>query len=200
MGPRASAGQIGEHTAEMESREEARIIADILAGDVNAYARLVEEYQRPIFNLMLRMSGSAEDALDLSQEAFIKTYENLERFQPDRRFFSWLYAIAMNVARDFLRKRRPECLSSDDVAEGETGFFVEATQETEMLENLDAAMVYEAMDRLPPDYREALILRYREDLSLKEVAESVGVSLSGAKMRIQRGLIRIRELLAAKEK
>ena len=88
------------------SNTDEKLISDILAGDVEAYAILVKRYQKPIFNLMMRTTSCEEDAFDLTQEAFVRAYEKLERFKPSGRFFPWLFTIAMNLARDFLRKTK----------------------------------------------------------------------------------------------
>ncbi|MDA8137761.1 MAG: sigma-70 family RNA polymerase sigma factor [Desulfobacteraceae bacterium] len=179
----------------MEIVEENRLINKILDGDAQAFAVLVHRYQRPVFNLMLRMTRSQEDATDLTQEAFLRAYERLESFRPSGRFFPWLYAIGMNLAVDHLRKHKHAAL---DVALDRSGGESEAVPEDSvdiMLERLDAGRLPELMARLPPDYREALLLRFREGLAMKEVGTALGITTSGAKMRIQRGLRRLRQML-----
>ena len=90
----------------MHNTEEHQLINEILNGDTEAFAVLVNRYKRPIFNLMLRMTRSREDANDLTQDAFLKAYEQLERFKPSRNFFPWLYTIGLNLARDHLRRQQ----------------------------------------------------------------------------------------------
>jgi RNA polymerase sigma-70 factor (ECF subfamily) len=184
----------------MDHVEENRIIAEILAGDANAYAILVQRYQGPVFNLMVRMTGSEDEASDLSQDAFIKAYRNLERFKPGRRFFPWLYSIAMNVARDHLRKRRVQLVWIDDVKESNPGMSLDADQERELIRKLDARLVNRALDTLPVEYRESLVLRFREELSLKEIAQALELSVSGAKMRVSRGLEKLRKAVLELDK
>jgi RNA polymerase sigma-70 factor (ECF subfamily) len=89
----------------MASGEET-LVYEILSGDVDSYALLVKRYQKPIYNLMLRMTGSEQDALDLSQETFVRAYEKLEKFDPSASFFPWLYTMGLNLARDFLRRAK----------------------------------------------------------------------------------------------
>ncbi|MGE5840144.1 MAG: RNA polymerase sigma factor [Deltaproteobacteria bacterium] len=168
------------------------LVHEIISGDVNAYALLVNRYQKPIYNLMLRMTGSEQDAVDLTQETFVKAYEKLEKFDPSAPFFPWLYTMGLNLARDFLRraKRSPfECYESDNC-------FSDGTDEDERLaDKIDVQDVWEGLKTLPVDYREALLLRFHEGLSVSEVAHALGLSLSAAKMRIHRGLSKLRELL-----
>jgi len=86
--------------------DEARIIATVLEGEVNAFEPLITKYEKPIFNLMYRATGSYDEAIDLTQEAFLKAYDKLYQFQRDRHFFSWLYALALNIGKDYLRYKK----------------------------------------------------------------------------------------------
>ena len=88
----------------MDQKIEAEIVAKVLKGDRQAYALLVEEYKSPIYNLAYRMTGNSEDADDLTQETFIRAYINLWRFDPKRKFFTWLYTISINLIRNHLKK------------------------------------------------------------------------------------------------
>jgi len=112
----------------MDYSDEDQIINDILAGDVEAYGILIKRYQGAIYNLMLRMNFSNEDRLDLTQETFLKVYENLERFKPGARFFPWLYSIGLNLARDYLRKQKRNTTFIEDLNQNQVNFFQEAGQ------------------------------------------------------------------------
>jgi RNA polymerase sigma-70 factor (ECF subfamily) len=169
------------------------LVNEILSGDVNAYALLVKRYQKPMYNLMLRMTGSEQDAVDLTQDAFVKAYEKLEKFNPSAPFFPWLYTMGLNLARDFLRRAKRHPVES---YESENGFSTEANPDDALSERLDARQVQEALQTLPVDYREALLLRFHEGLSVGEVAQTLGISLSAAKMKIHRGLSKLRQVLA----
>lgn len=175
--------------------EDAEVIAAIWDGDVNAYSILVSRYQKPVFNLMFRMTGSYEDATDLAQETFIKAYDQLHRFQKGKKFFPWLYTIGMNHAKNFLRQRnRTHCVSIDDCEMG-SGLDYPGQQEDNICSKLDYELLHTALDQLPLDYREALVLRYHEELSMEDVAFALKLKLSAAKMRVHRGLARLREIL-----
>jgi RNA polymerase sigma-70 factor (ECF subfamily) len=168
------------------------LVYDILSGDVNLYALLMKRYQKPIYNLMLRMTGSEQDALDLSQETFVRAYEKLEKFDPSAPFFPWLYTMGLNLARDFLRRAKRSPIES---YEPENSFSIEIDQGDRLADQIDVQQVLEGLQTLPVDYREALLLRFHEGLSVSEVAYSLGLSLSAAKMRIHRGLLKLRQLL-----
>ena len=175
----------------MASGEET-LVCEILSGDVNAYALLVKRYQKPIFNLMLRMTGSEQDAVDLTQETFLRAYEKLEKFNPSAPFFPWLYTMGLNLARDFLRRAKR---SPIEFYEPENSFSIEFDQDDRLADQIDIQQVQERLQLLPADYREALLLRFHEELSINEVAYALGLSISAAKMRIHRGLLKLRQLL-----
>lgn len=90
----------------MTIQEENDAVHRVLQGDANAFGPLVEAYQKNVYNLALRMTGNPEDALDMAQETFIKTYKSLSSFRGDSKFSVWLYRIASNVCLDFLRARK----------------------------------------------------------------------------------------------
>ena len=179
----------------MDPADDQRVIYAILNGEVNAYAVLVARYQKPIYNLMFRMCGSVADAADLSQDTFIKAYEQLHRFKEGRSFFPWLYTIGLNHCRNFLRLRKSRQDVPTEDCELDTGLDDPSTHEKRLLAQLDVERLHEALDRLPIDYRESLILRYHEELALEDVAEALEISLSCAKMRVHRGLKKLREIL-----
>lgn len=171
---------------------DANLIEEILAGDAEAYAILVRRYKKPIFNLMVRMTSSDEDAMDLTQDTFVRAYEKLDQFRPSSPFFPWLYTIGMNLARDFQRKVKAsrnalDALSGDPDPPSNPG--------ENLYERAEAEQVKHLLQTLPLDYREALVLRFHEGLSVSELAAALGISVSGAKMRIHRGLLKLRELL-----
>jgi RNA polymerase sigma-70 factor (ECF subfamily) len=178
----------------MHQTDDRAVIAAVLSGDTNAYAVLVERYQKPIFNLMYRMTRSYEDAVDLAQDTFIKAYEQLHRFKDDKRFFPWLYTIGWNHSKNFQRRKRYETVPIEDWDLG-SGLDYPAQEEERMCSRLDYRLLYEALDELPADYREVLVLRYREEFPVEDIAAALGLSESGVRMRIHRGLKKLREIL-----
>jgi RNA polymerase sigma-70 factor (ECF subfamily) len=179
----------------MDQWEDQKVISAVLDGDVDAYSILVTRYQKPIYNLMYRMTRSCEDASDLAQETFIRAFERLHRFREGGKFLPWLYTIGLNHSRNFLCQRSAHKTSSLEDCDPGSGLDHPGQQEEIMCAQLDYQQLRAALCELPTDYREALILRYHEDVSLDEIAKALGVSLSGAKMRVHRGLKKLREIL-----
>ena len=179
----------------MDQLEEQRVISAVLDGDADAYAMLVRRYQEPIFNLVYRMTQSHADAADLTQEAFIKAYEKLYRFREGKKFFPWLYTIALNHTRNHLRKGRNSRLVDVPDCELHSDSQYARQEEEKICGRLDLQRLQRALLALPWEYREALILRYREELSMEDIASALSISLSGAKMRVHRGLKKLRDIL-----
>lgn len=167
----------------------------VLNGDANAFAGLVERYQKPIFNLMFRMTGSLADAADLTQDTFVKAYEELHRFRKGGKFFPWLYTIGLNRSKNLLRRNGICRTIPLEDSEPGSGLDYPSQQEEKMCARLDSKRLQQALGDLPFDYREALILRYHEELSMEEIAAALELSPSGAKMRVHRGLKMLREIL-----
>lgn len=167
------------------------LVREVLGGETEAFGMLAERYHRPILNLMYRGTGSRSLAHDLAQDTFLRAFERLDTFRLSSRFFPWLYAIGVNRLRDHYRAsgRSPESAA----VEWET--LQTADPRAENAERLlDARALMDGLLRLPPLYREALILRYKEECSMEEIAQALGLSVSAAKMRVHRGLDMLREL------
>jgi RNA polymerase sigma-70 factor (ECF subfamily) len=172
--------------------EESRIVQKVLKGDVNAFEKLVLEYEKSVYNIALRMTGNSEDASDMTQEAFIKAYNSLQSFRGDSKFSVWLYRIATNVCLDFLRSRSRKptvSLSMEDNDGEEVELDVaDESQSPELL--LDRQMTRESVRRgletLTPEYRQILLLREIQGLSYDEISQVLGLEVGTVKSRIFR--------------
>ncbi|NJL93223.1 MAG: sigma-70 family RNA polymerase sigma factor [Anaerolineae bacterium] len=176
------------------SGDESRWIAQAITGDVEAFGELVRAFERPVFNLAYRMLGDAAEAEDAAQEAFIKAYTNLHRYDPERSFKTWLLSITSNHCIDILRKRRLTWLSLDNeqlpphpaLTSDQPGPEAAAiTQERSMY-------IQDMLNGLSQEYRLVVILRYWYDLSYAEIAEMLETTESAIKSR----LFRARQALA----
>ena len=182
----------------MDQKIEAEIVVRVLKGDRQVYALLVEEYKSPIYNLAYRMTGNAEDTDDLTQETFIRAYQKLQQFDQDKKFFTWLYTIGINLIRNHLKKKARDITNPAAVR-----LFPELqTQGNERREEVILSedrmiRMEKTMQKLPVDLREAIILKFHQDLTFEEVAAVTGVSLSAVKMRIYRGLDQLKRLMEA---
>lgn len=164
------------------------MVAAVLTGDVNAFGGLVRKYEKPIFNLMYRTTGSQDAAADLTQDAFLKAYDKIHTYRPGRKFYSWLYALAMNTARDHLRRnrRQPQIADGDpEMTDRSTGAAASNGEDVQSL--------FQIMHMISINDREAVLMRFREGLKMKEIAERLNLSVSGAKMRVQRGLAKLQQ-------
>lgn len=179
----------------MNREEDDRIIERVLKGERDHYAHLIDRYKGPIFNLAYRMTGTREDANDLAQETFVRAYENLKRFDRNRSFSTWLYTIGLNIVRNYLKreKRIKKTHNALCDGEGEKGNpsdpeqVLSAQQKTRKLEKY--------LKTLPEEQKEAIMLKYYQGLMFEDVAEIMGISLSAAKMRVYRGLEKLRTMM-----
>jgi len=172
--------------------EEKVWIRQAVAGDREAFTRLVEAYQIPVYNLAYRMLGDAREAEDAAQETFLRAYTRLATYQTGKKFSSWLLAIASHHCIDRLRRRHFTWLSLDELpflgqAAGEQNQPEEAAIRQEERDE-----VRKMLDHLPPQYRATVILRHWYELSYREIAEVMGTTESAVKSR----LYRAREMLA----
>lgn len=170
----------------MEDKEQAWV-QQAMRGDQEAFTSLVEAYQMPVYNLAYRMLGNSVEADDAAQETFIRVYTRLHTYDPERRFSSWLLAIASHYCVDVLRRRHVNWLSMEDLPpmvelsmpRSEQPERVMATEQT-------ANTVQQLLDVLEPAYRMPVILRYWYDMSYQEIAEAMGVTESTVKTRLHR--------------
>lgn len=177
------------------SNIEAQWIAEAKTGDKDAFSKLVEKYQRPVFSVCYRMLGTPTAAEDAAQEAFIRAYQALDRYDPERSFATWLLSIASNYSIDQLRKKKVTILSMDNedyswLAPPDPG----PSPEKAALDKEKQALVQAILAELPETDRAAVILQFWHDYSYEEIAETLGLSSSAVKSR----LFRARRLMAEK--
>ena len=181
----------------MTREQEAQIVRQVLQGDVNAFERLVTEYEKGVYAITLRMTGNAEDAADMTQETFLKAYNSLQAFRGDSKFSVWLYRIASNLCLDFLRSRsrKPTVSLSVEDDEGEEAQLdvADESQSPELLleQGLTRDAVRRGLQALPPDYRQILLLREIQGLSYEEIAAALSIEVGTVKSRIFRARKRL---------
>src|SRR6202142_1222602 len=183
--------------------DEGALVAAAKGGDITAFETLVGRYERKIFRLAQNITQNKEDAEDVMQEAFLKSYQHLDRFQGDSRFYTWLVRIAVNEALMKLRKRRPNQVSLDEPVpgtDGEDSVFREIEDwgpspekkfaQTELNEILNRVI-----GELDPIFRVAFLLRDVEGLSTEETAQILGISVAAVKSRLLRARLKLRQKL-----
>ncbi len=170
-------------------------------GDLAAFEELVNRYERKIFRLALNITGNREDAEDVLQEAFLKAYTNLDRFQGDSRFYTWLVRIAVNEGLMKLRKRRPNVVSFDQELEAEDDLLPRQVEDwgpnpEQRFAQIELQRILdEAIAGLEPDYRIVFVLRDIEQLSSEETAQALDISVPAVKSRLLRARLKLRERL-----
>jgi RNA polymerase sigma-70 factor (ECF subfamily) len=158
-----------------------------LKGDTAAFGQLVRAYERPVYNLTYRMLGNSADAEDAAQETFLRAYNKLATFQPDRKFVNWLLSIASHYCIDRLRRqaRAPE-LSLEDPLPPQWLASEGPQPDQELSKKQERERVRQLLDRLPPVYRVAVVLRYWYDMSYREIAVAMATSEAAIKSRLHR--------------
>lgn len=162
-------------------------------------------YQARVYNLVLRLVGDPEEAMDLTQETFANAWRAWGRFRGDARVYTWLYQIAVNNCKNWYkarqRRRERESISLDQVGDGETGGTTReipdwrGVPEEVLLEQEMQAQIRKAVDALPPEYREILILAQWEDLPYEDIAQITGLTVPAVKTRLHRARQKVRQRL-----
>ncbi|MBC7344534.1 MAG: sigma-70 family RNA polymerase sigma factor [Clostridia bacterium] len=165
----------------------ARAVQD---GNKAAFGELVTRYQKQIFSLAYRLTNNPEEALDLSQEVFLRLYEVIGKWDRSRPFFPWMYKVAVNVVNTALRQKHPDPVPLGDIIEFTPLLPPPGTQPEEYCEAKEMErLVQEAVSRLPDKYRLPLVLRYVGDLSYQRIAEVLEVPVSTVETRLYRGKV-----------
>jgi RNA polymerase sigma-70 factor (ECF subfamily) len=167
-------------------KEDQDAVARARRGDEAAYAELLARYRDRVFTFLLRVVGDASSAEDLAQEAFLKAFQSLDRYDPARPFLSWVFKIAHNAAYDDLRRRRVH-LSLDDDNEAFELADAETSPEDAAEASFDQDLIEKAFAAMPAGYREVLILRHQEELEYAEIARITGLPEGTVKIKLFRG-------------
>jgi RNA polymerase sigma-70 factor (ECF subfamily) len=180
--------------------EEAQIATGLRRRDPDVLDALIEQYQHRLLRYLVHMTGNRAAAEDLFQETWIRVLQKGHQYDGKSRFATWLMTIAHNVAVDHLRKRNPASLDEmrekedaapfEPVATGLSPFELAAAAE-------DKARIQTALEELPAIFREVLVLRFQEQMKLKEIAKLVGIPLATVKTRLYRGVIALRPTLGS---
>lgn len=180
-------------------RTDEELVALATGGDADSFNQLIQRWERPIYALAYRVIGRQEEARDVCQETFLRAYRSLPGFKGEAKFSSWVYRIALNLCRDWMRKQKrtpvvqaPEGVDITELA-GEGGP-VESIEDLVGRKRL-SAVVGEAMSRLPEEQRTAIILKEYHGMTFQEIADLQGCPLSTVKTRLYQGLAVLRREL-----
>ncbi len=178
---------------------DSELAAGAVAGDEAALAELIRRYLPSIYSYLARMTDN-DTAADLAQEAFVKAWKHLKRFDQRQNFKPWIYAIARNCALDHLRKKRPAAFSSFENAEGNNPLADSLADAEDLPDELakkaeQKGVLAEALLKIPLLYRSVLILRYDEGLEFEEISKALRRPLETVRSQHRRGIGLLRECL-----
>ncbi|MFC3415784.1 RNA polymerase sigma factor [Algoriphagus hitonicola] len=175
--------------------------------DQQAYATLMKRYKKAVYFMILKMIRDADDAEDLTMEAFAKAFKNLHRFKKDYTFSTWLFRIATNNAIDFIRKKKLKTMSLNTTMSDDSGNSVNIDVEDgdnnpqdEFIKSQRIEMVRIFVDKLPAKYRKLVQLRYFDELSYEEIAQELEKPLGTVKAQLHRSRELLYEIASGKEK
>ena len=175
-----------------EEQQDRLAVERCLQGDIEAFGLLIDRYERPVYNTILHIVGNVDDARELCQEVFMKAFQHLATYDPGRKFFSWIYRVAVNEAINHVKSRH----------------LTEPLTETIETPNANPAVHFEALEqwtelheqimRLEPNYRAVIILRHFIHLSYTEVADILNVPEKTVKSRLFTARQLLREAMQAR--
>jgi len=188
----------------LEKEQEKVIIQKVIDGDNNAFEDLVIANQKNVYNLALKMTRNEDDALDISQEAFVKAYQQLKNFRGDSRFSVWLYRMTYNLCIDFLRKKPKSNvvpLTYEDDSGESTPLEIPDLRdlpEDNAIRSETRKTIAEGINELADDHREVLVMREITGMSYEEMATTLNVSIGTVKSRLARARMKLVEFLKEK--
>jgi len=182
--------------------DDLKIIESCLLGNTQIFSRLIDNYKNMVYNLAYRMSNNPHEAEDISQDAFLRAYQSLARFNPSYKFSTWIYQITLNIIRDRFKKKELKYVSLDAPVEIDDSEFYpqpeDLTNNPEQIitqkESLQA--IRQAILSLPLKYREVVVLRHLQDLSYIEITNILKLPAGTIKIRLYRAREQLRKILA----
>jgi len=183
--------------------DDSRLVHEALSGNKEAFSELVRKYEKLVYNTSVQLTGSCDDAYDVSQEAFIKAYRSLGSFRGDSKFSTWLYKITYNAAQDYLRNRSRHStvsltVSDDDEEDNQldiTDNTVSYSPEDSYERDEQCKAVREAIMHLSEKHRQIIMLRDIEGYTYEEISEMLDIGIGTVKSRLNRARIAVKEFL-----
>lgn len=175
---------------------EVKLLDKCMRGDLNSFEILIQTYSKQVYNILYRILGNEEDAKDVSQEVFIKVYKKLHTFHGKSEFFTWLYQITINSAKDFI-KRKKVLLSVDDLSDAghELSDKKGGNPEESFMEVETKDAILKALLELKDEQRVIIVLRDIQGLSYEEISKVLEIGIGTVKSRINRSRMKLRQIL-----
>ena len=187
----------------MDKKIDVALIAAARSNDPEAFAALVKKYLAPVYSFVRRFTGRPEDAEDITQETFIKVWQNFNRYDERRSFTAWLFRIARNTAIDWVRRRRDHAFSDFERDDGSNALIETVADETMLPDALadqaqDLIFLEKLLAQLSPAQREVILLRHETGMTFEEMSEAMNVPLNTIKSRYRRALAVLQALVHQK--
>ena len=181
--------------------DDLKIIEYCLLGNTKEFSKLIDKYKNMVYNLTYHMCNNLDDAEDLSQEAFLRAFQSLSRFNPSYKFSTWLYQITLNIVRDRFKKKSLNCLSLDAPIEtDDSEIYRQHSDQTNNPEEIfsrkeKSRNIESAILSLPLTYREVIVLRHLQNLSYSEISSILKIPTSIVKVRLYRARQAFKKIL-----
>lgn len=174
----------------------AEVVGKCKNGDSEAWNMIINKFSKQIYNIALNFTGNGDDAADLTQEIFLRVYNNIEKFKEDKNFHSWILKISKNYCIDYWRKNK---ININRVDLDERDVKVDQTPEDTVLKEFDLMILRDKLLLLDPDLRLLLIMRDIQDFSYNYIADNLNIPLGTVKSRINRARIKLAKIFLKEE-
>ncbi len=175
-----------------EKKDEELLVSSL--SNESAFSLLVERWWKKIYSFIFFKIGSADEAKELTQEVFLKIYLNIENFNPAYKFSTWIYKIAQNLSIDFLRKKHMVMTELTNQS-----LITKKTPLTEIIKEEKNKEIWDALEKLPEDLKEIILLRHQEELSYEEISEILNLKLGTVKNRIFKARKLLEEIIGEED-
>jgi RNA polymerase sigma-70 factor (ECF subfamily) len=178
------------------------IVKKLKTGDTEAWNMLVESFSKKVYNLALNFAGNKDDAADMTQEIFLKIYNNIDKFEEERNFSSWIMKLSKNYCIDYWRKTKNsrQNIELDENLYTNSVHDQALTPEDSLIQKNDITYLRQKLQQLPPDLRSLIIMRDIQDYSYQEISESLDIPLGTTKSRINRARLKLAQLILNERK
>jgi len=176
----------------VKSYTDEQLVIDYLKGNTESLEILIKRYLKPIFSFTYRRVGNSQEAEDITQDVFVKVWRNLKKFDRNRSFKTWIFTIAKNTSIDWLKKKKAIPFSNFENEKGENSLINKLAY---FILPVKEPLLGMAMEKLPSKYRTTLSLRYNDQFTFQEIAETLGESINTVKSKHRRGISLLRKLL-----
>jgi RNA polymerase sigma-70 factor, ECF subfamily len=186
----------------MSNRDEKQLMEDFLAGDKDAFNQIIENYHVRVYRLAYKFTHNRKDAEDVTQDTFLRAYENLIKYPKEVNLKPWLMTICVNLCRNLAKKKKSFNFADLEKAEDDDRSFVDSVKDKEMgvekkvRKKEEAKWVQKAVVKLKPKYQVVIRLRYIEDLSYQEIAETLGIPMNTVKVHLNRAKKQLKQHLS----